>query len=479
MAQDLSTIFSGSLGSTELESDNEHTLVTTNSSTTHIVKAVYVSNPNGINLGRGAGTYLELNGHKLADVGDSGLTGELIIPPSSTLKLINHSYPVEYEYRRSWFKANNSGRLYLTRTIHDKDTGDKLYSYEEFKSHTTSLGRQNEIIDVQKRYARTVLHYMTHDNNSVQTIRGVGIDGLGTGSDTQLVYENYKAMGFGTDRWTSYTSGLGYTVQAYKIDNGYWQWADIGNNNSGQPDIANWNNIGAIANRTAAGQIQVNPTSSYPRGMVVLSDTDSFNGMWFFWIPSSGYSNDIYAFSTEIKQNFRFQFPRGWGGGSGNYNFGVSIDKDNDQLIFWRPQGQNNINRHACTTPWSTLTSTTQIVSTTSPIMISSSNFTDDANLPLNQGIDIQGMGGSVISNRLDGGFAHKGSDGCLHHYDSNGNFKYKDDAFSSANDGNITGYYNGYPWAFRARSAPGHLLTAAGLSSPTFDLSLHGYTIS
>lgn len=477
MAQSISTIFSGSLGSSQLESDNEHTLVTTNSSTTHIVKAVNVSNPNGINLGKGAGTYLELNGHRLADVGDSGLTGELIIPHSSTLKLINHSFPVEYEYRRTWFKAGSSDRLYLTRTLHDKDTGDKLYTFEEHKSVTDNINRPNEIYDVQKRYARNVLHYLTHDNNSVQTIRGVGIDGLSTAGDTQLLYENYKGIGFGTDRWTS--TGLGYTVQVYKIENGYWRWADIGNNNSGTPDMANFNNIGAIPNRTAAGQIQVNPTSSYPRGLVILSDTDSDSGMWIFWIPSSGYSNDIYAYSTEIKQNFRFQFPRGWGGGSGNYHFGVSIDTDNDQLIFWRPQSQNNMNRHACTTPWSTLTSTTQITSTTSPILISSSNFTDDANLPLNSGLDIQGMGGSVISNRADGGFAHKGSDGCLHHYDSSGSFKYKETAFSTNMDGNQTGAYNGYPWAFRASSAPAHLLTTAGLSSPTFDLSLHGYTIS
>lgn len=486
MAQDLSTIFSGTLGATQLESDNEHTLVTTNSNTTHIVKNVTCTAPSTLDLAKGAGTFLELNGHRLADVTTAGLSGELIIPPNSTLKIKNHCFPFSYEYRKTVFLGDSSGRLYVRRSIHDASSGTELSLHSEMKSATTSLGRWNEIIDATSKYTLTNIGgnsdanhiwYTTHDNNSVQTIVSVGIDGENTSSHSQARYENYKAHGFRPDSHITATNQ--YTIMAVKIDSGYYYVSNLyGGPNQDAASLATWAQQGAFPNRTAAGQIQVSPTSSYPRGMFMIGGNnvpDSAN-YWMFWIPSSGYSNDIYAFNTSIRQNFRFTMPRGWGGGSGNYNFGVSIDDDNDRLNFWRPANTTSINRHQCTTPWSTITSTTQTTSTNSPIHFNSNSFTDDANLPLNATLNTQGMGSSRLSSRIDGGFAHKGTDGNLHHYDGNGNFLYKDMAFGS-DDGDISTANNGAPWFYDAQPAPSFMTSA--LTPPTFDLTLYGYTIS
>lgn len=486
MAQSIGNLFSATLGQTELESDNEHTLITTGSGETKVIKEVYLDNSNNVPLSSGAGTYLELNGHKVKDVDGKGLTGELIVPPNSTLKLKNHSYPVIFQYQRTWFMGDGNGRLYLKRTINNTLTGEELATISEMKSNSNSVTDYNNIIEVQTRYttfamstaAVNHLWYNGHDNNSVQTLYSIGIDTKNTVGSQQHLYENYKAFGFTPDRWIN--SSNMWDSLWMKIDNGYHYTRSItGNSAASNGVIGTQQQQTASSFGTTAGYIQQNPTSSYPRGLYVIrdSDTTTGTGMWMFWIPSNGYSTDIYAYTLDLKQNFRFTMPNSWVG-SGYADFCVSIDVSNDRLIFWRYVSANQVLRHECKVPWSSITYNSQPISRTSPLHYQATDFeAESITLPSN--VCVQSMASCQFSNRMDGGFAYKATDGYLYHLDGDGKHLFTVDSFLSDADGALATANNPAPWAFRSQVAPSFLLSTYGVTQPTFTLSLNGYSIS
>ena len=80
MADTFTQIYSNTaLGPTQMD-DGEETILTTNATTSYVVKDMNVQNTSAL-----SGTYLELNGFNVGSVKDNA-TGSLVIPPNSTCK---------------------------------------------------------------------------------------------------------------------------------------------------------------------------------------------------------------------------------------------------------------------------------------------------------------------------------------------------------------------------------------------------------
>lgn len=91
MADTLAEIVNTTVTAANL-STGEHTLLTTDSNTSHVIKDVYTSTPL-TNLD------LDLNGFTVADF-TKNASGSLIVPPSSTLKLKSSQFPLDYQDER-------------------------------------------------------------------------------------------------------------------------------------------------------------------------------------------------------------------------------------------------------------------------------------------------------------------------------------------------------------------------------------------
>ena len=410
-------IYTATLGASQLESDNEHTLLTTNSSTSHVIKDVSISNNAGANLNAGKGSYLELNGHRVGTVSNFELSGDLIIPPNSTLKLINYSYPVAFQHQTEWFRANNSSPLYLKRSVVNVEDGSILGTLSENFTTTNSISTASEIIDVQSYSPRDIsgnthLFYYTHDSNSVQQVWTAGVNGRNTSGSSSIRYQNYKAFGFSPDRM--FQTNNSYQNSFYTIENNrFYEHNGLnGSTGSGVGSIAAFMSTYATS---GGGNVVENPTSSYPRGSFSLRQSGNDVGYWAFWIPSNSYTTSIYAFQhvgNNPNYNFRFDFPNGWQS-TGSSSFCVSVDEANDKLFFWRMLNQNQVRRHECSVAWSTL-KTGQSQSPSLKTFDATHQDTRDISLTATMP---SSMAGVRLSNRVDGGFAHKGTDNNLYHY--------------------------------------------------------------
>lgn len=476
-------IYSATLGSSQLESDNEHTLLTTDASTTHIIKDVKLSNNGGVGFSAGNGTYLELNGHKVGSLSDSGLSGELIVPPNSTLKLFNHSFPVAFQYQKEWFMESGSLPLRLKRSVVDIASGNVMGTVSEQvsdPSYTVTNGTQ--IIDVTTREARDSdlvnhLFYYSHDDNSVQQIYTIGLGpGKSTSAATSIRYENYKAFGFTPDR--IYDTTRENKNQFYSLDNNRFEeyYSISGTHDSTTAGVISSGKYSRTT--TGGGNVGVMPTSSYPRGSFSLRATvGSDAAYWAFWVPSSGYTTDIYGFQNDgsgstKRFNFRFRLPTGWSA-STRSSFCISVDPVSDKFIIWRVIGDSSVYRHECEISWSTF----QTGYTTSPnLKTIESNQFDYQTISL-QSPMVNSMAARTLSNRMDGGFAHKGSDNCLYHYNSDGEFLFKQSAYETASGSTIASTQNTVPWAFNSQAADASVLTELGITQPTFDININGYT--
>ena len=111
MADQLAEIYRNTLTSSDFDSNGEATIVTTNSSTSHVIKNIQVSDVE---------TQIPVNGTlKINDFDIIGLTanssGSEIIAPSSTVKVKSSAFPLQYEDLEFQSQANYSN--YFTQTV--------------------------------------------------------------------------------------------------------------------------------------------------------------------------------------------------------------------------------------------------------------------------------------------------------------------------------------------------------------------------
>lgn len=308
MADTLESIFlNTSIGATELN-DGEHTLVTTNSTTSFVIKDMHVNGTSAL-----TNTHLELNGFNVSGI-TSNATGSLIIPPNSTLKLKTTDYPFSFKEQFDWVSSGANGMFRINYTdMNDNATGT------ETVYHSSNLTNSNGVTDVYYLGTASDGHpyafYSTSDGNSVQNLKYWRVDNdTGHGN---LRSDNYKPFGF----WDN---------KAWYMESTALKFTDLHAN----PTSTNWQTITRSGSYTS-GYSQYT-TSSYPRARCSHG--------WFWYQPSSGYDGYIYGIRLEGSRKGNWhRFNTGANNFGGSGNFVVSIDEVNDKMYVWSGYGSSTI----------------------------------------------------------------------------------------------------------------------------------------
>ena len=490
MANSVGRIYNATLGDSQLQSDGEHTLFTTNSSTTQIIKEITFNLNAGVKL---TNAYLELNGHNVATISESGasFSGEIIVPPNSTVKIkAPNTYPVAYYKEYEMAVSTSPHYLYVNTQIRDQETGTVTTSLTENKSNSnTSSANAQQYIDIidARGFAQRVpgsgssiyqpFYWMSaiyHDNNSVQKINLHQAQDFGeghTGSYPMFIETkhsaNYKGFAFDRDISRSmYTNNLsasngGPQAVLNTIDFASSRFQVRGSLRYGESsiqDFTKWNSVAGSSPATSQGSFSPEPTSSYPRGHCI--------GDWYFWIPSNGYTDRVFGVSLKTGQFFQWYGMSGWGG-TGNKDFTVSIDSANDKLVFWRPVNSGTIYRSVSTDTITDLEANTTGGTVSATISNTSKSFPRGS-------YNENTMGACQLSDRMDGGFGYKNTAGEHVSCDYDGNELYAHSTFYGLD--NITPNANSI-WKRTLGKMTASELSTAGISQPTFDISVFGYT--
>ena len=490
MANSVGRIYNATLGDSQFQSDGEHTLFTTNSSTTQIIKEVSFSPQTGVTFDGG---YLEVNGHNVGTLDSSGtsLTGEYIVPPSSTVKLkLPNTYPVAFYKEYEQFMGPQ--RLYVNTKVRDQVTGTVTHTISENRSYADSSvasSHRNNIIDVvdARGYAASgantqhnpyyLMSYIYHDSNSVQQQYTIPARDWNTGNSSSEI-QQYGAIPNGNYRGWAYDRdisramfqsingitnlSMGYVPNMLDQTGGYlYTYGSLAYSSSirnTQTVFSKWNGVANSSPATTQGSFSPSMTSSWPRAHCI--------GDWYFYIPSSGYNSQIYGISLKTGQFFSFNLSVSWTS-SGNYDFTVSIDQDNDRFVFWRPDGSSQMRR--AITP-GTITEYESITSGgTSVVNCSSTNIT----IP-NGSINTGTFASCQLSDRMDGGFGYQNNSNVLVMCDIDGNELYSHSQFSGVDTVTPT---SNYLWKRTMGKMTASEISAAGISQPTFGIQVFGYT--
>jgi hypothetical protein len=488
MANSVGRFYNATLGDSQFQSDGEHTLFTTNSSTTRIIKEVKFDPQSGVKF---TGGYLEVNGHNVANLDASGsaLTGEYIVPPNSTVKLkLPNTYPITFYKEYEQFCANSTNRKWYVNTqVRDQTTGTLTNTITQNKSGITlSSGDQSDTIDIvdARGFATRTgsptnnsgttynpyyhMSAITHDSNSVQriwTFRALNF-GEGRSSTPVAVYGhqhqgNYKGFAFDRDiNRGQYVNNDGQRV-LNTIDN---SGSDIGvrgslnyNENTLQ-QFTRWNGVANSSPATSQGSFSPQVTSSWPRAHCI--------GDWYFTIPHSGYNNSVYGVSLKTGQWFQFNLQSSWASSSA-HDFTVSIKSDEDKFVFWRPDSTSNINRAISTR------TITELEAITSGSTVSETCSYVQKPFP-NGNYNNNSFGTCQLSDRMDGGFGYMNTSYTLTMCDFDGNALYDHTQFSGVDTlaANTSGL-----WKRTMGKMTASEITAAGISQPTFNIQMFGYT--
>ena len=492
MANSVGRIYNATLGDSQLQSDGEHTLFTTNSSTTQILKEIRFDLGAGVQL---TDAYIEVNGHNVASISASGATlaGEIIVPPNSTVKIKAPStYPVAFFKEYEMTVSDSPHYLYVNTQVRDQTSGTVTTSLTQNKSNgATSSSNAQQYIDIvdARGFARRVpgsgsslyqpFYWMSaiyHDSNSVQKInRHPGQDyGEGHSGSYPITIEtgaNGSYRGFAFDRDISrsmFTNPLsasngGPEPVLNTIDQHSNTFQVRGSLNYGENSPQNftkWNGVAGSSPATSQGNFSPSLTSSWPRAHCI--------GDWYFWIPHSGYGNNVYGVSLKTGQMFNFNGMSNWNT-SGSTDFTVSIDTANDKLVFWRPTGATSIVR-------STSSDTITALESATPGGVPGKGVTNHTVSFAGGNYATNNFGSCQLSDRMDGGFCYKNSGGDLVSCDYDGNALYSHSTFAGID--NITPYQNGL-WKRTMGKMTAAEISSAGISQPTFEISVFGYTAS
>lgn len=328
MADTLESIFlNTSLGPTELD-DGEHTLVTTNSTTSFVIKDMHVNGTSTL-----TNTHLDLNGFNVSGI-TSNATGSLIIPPNSTLKIKTTDYPFKYIEQKDIMGL--SGFSVASKVYLNPD-GTRISGVDAEHYYTrNSASLNNQLQDMEwglggsGSTTRYTYHYSS-DLNSSHQLYGVQDGGYNhTNSEDNMNGASYDPKAFG------YNSSYG-KIAVYLNSGSLVYYPLVGTHAS----------AGAIASVTPTnfgtgsfpnGQYQ-ETTASYPYGFCAHD--------YFWYIPSNSFGNYIYGINLETGQPIRHNFnqaPNAWQGslGGSDNHFVVAYRPSDDRFVVYN-SGSNNI----------------------------------------------------------------------------------------------------------------------------------------
>lgn len=330
MADTLESIFQAtSLGGTELN-DGEHTILTTNSTTSFVIKDMHVNGTSSL-----ANTHLELNGFNVSGI-TSNATGSLIIPPSSTLKIKTTDYPFSFIERKDMMGTSSNGTV-ISKTFLNPD-GTEVSGATKLGYTMASTPNNTEIVDlefgVSSHDNKEYIFAAQHDMNSSQVLMAVENGAHSHGNTYRNVSSgSYDPFAFG------YNSTYGHI--AVKLNGASLQYWPL-NSSYTTPDA----NLNAViptnfgnGNRSNGSYPQT--TSSYP---YMVGD---HNFIWYW--RSNSYNNEIWAINLENGQDFFLNLQAGAtphnsiNMGSDAVHMAVGYRPSDDKFIIYYGHNGSNI----------------------------------------------------------------------------------------------------------------------------------------
>ena len=436
MADTLESIFQAtSLGGTELN-DGEHTILTTNSTTSFVIKDMYVNNTSSL-----TNTHLELNGFNVSGI-TSNATGSLIIPPSSTLKLKTTDYPFTFVENMTWVNNSNDGMFRLDyQDTAGNVTGTAIENYGS--AHLSDHGNITDAMYYTSNVggAETYIVYTTNDTNSQQRAYSWRLS-----DDYVLSIRNESYKPFGV-----------YQDYLYYMENATFKELNLTTSPTG-PSFSNFTN----SSQYNSGSNSYSPftQSSYPRARASHG---------FYWyIVNSSYNNSIYGIKLEGSNKgawIKFTFPNNQSLSSAR-NFCFSPDEATNTLYCYRMDNSSTVYKHVFNN-WTTIQGTNQS---------SLKDYLPDTNeqLSLATSIKNNNMASNVFQPLLNGGFSYHSSNHELIEINKAGQVANTTAAGDLTFDGNTFSSPNNGLWKKQTRLSDSQA-TALSLSAPTFGLQLLG----
>jgi len=428
MADTLDQIFMNtSLGATELD-DGEHTLLTTNSSTSYVVKDMGLINASILS----SDTHLELNGFNVSSA-TTNATGSLIVPPNSTLKLKSSTYPISYV--QDEVMALVSGRPYYEKIARQStettEQGTKVLEIAATNTFTSSPANALKVNYNVPDSGPGYFYMQTHDNNSAQGVYRL----TATGTQQESIYQNYVANGTG------------------RMINGDFIGFTNGGSNFYKVDLDASPQAGFTATLFQSG-VNPHPTSSYPR--------HAFGADHVWYIPSSNYNGHVYAISMNTG-NVRYYTGLAGVTMSGMNFMCVSTDEVNDKIYVWRGNGAT----------FEVTEITESLTSFLSNQSQTGSKASTQTTVTPPQAISTSNPTSATLTPVPGGGIMYRGSNNRYYTIDVDGNETANNFAHSSVVIGGATRSVDYYEKSTRTMSAAD--ATAAGITQPTFGIQLLG----
>ena len=436
MADTLESVYlNTSIGSTELD-DGEQTILTTDSTTRYVIKDLFVNNTTSL-----SNTFLELNGFNVGSL-TSNATGSLIIPPNSTLKIKTTDYPFAFTENFTWLSNSNSAGF----QIQYKDNAGNVVGSTIEHMGSGHLQQNTDVIsDV--HYApdnngTAYLYYHSNDGNSVQRSYAWR---LSDDNVISILNANYKPFGLHNNKF-------------YYFNNATFRVKDLSTSPTGATftdfnNVSNWNG--------GSNSYSPYPTSSYPRGRASHG---------YFWhIPSSSYSNYIYAVKLEgsnAGQYYVITFPNNMSMSS-TRDFVISPDETDNKLYIYRHQNSGSIYQHIIN-DWTAFQAVNQNSTASYSPDSNTSISTPDGNILQN------GMASVQFGSLLNGGMTYHNNSYEMIELDKNGTKINETPASAISFDGyGHSSPSNGF-WKTQ-RSLAQSEVTSLGLTAPTFGVQLLG----
>jgi len=297
MADSLGEIYRNSVAPSNL-SNGEATLVTTNSSTSHVIRDVqYVEGDSDLPMGG----ELEINGYKIADAKTT--TGTAIMGPSSTLK---YKTNFTLDYKDIKLSGQTSSSTLTVRTIPSvNNLTDKssVINSTESVSGKYQVTTDDAFRQIHRNVGGTSNHVVwSHDNNSNQILR--------VGNGTSALYNEtsgYRAKWFDGERYAYFHNG--------------------------------WNISRVDCWSSSPNAISISGTAPYYENQSTYPKAFGIKDKWFFWwtqynatsVPPYAYNiqtDTFYNLSASGNQAVNSVFPN-----AQYYNF-YALERTDGKIIF-------------------------------------------------------------------------------------------------------------------------------------------------
>ena len=212
MADTLAEIYRNTLTDSSFDSNGEATIVTTNGSTSHVIKNIQVEETDA---------NIKVNGTlKVNDFDVVGLSanssGSEIIAPSSTVKVKTSAFPLNYlDYEFAWRSSATNYQTHTIATVNNQTIIDGIYSGTNAIPFSLSQSNDRDVF-VTNLGSNNYILMMLHDTNSVSHMYLYDTSGNAITSKTasyeqkwfdgkQYVYHHNGSGTHGIDRIDCYT----------------------------------------------------------------------------------------------------------------------------------------------------------------------------------------------------------------------------------------------------------------------------------